>query len=183
MRDTKNEVLGFWFEELHPQQWFHKNPDIDAEILSRFKTTYNMATQELCNHWAADAHGALALVIVLDQFPRHMFRGTPLAFQSDKQALLIAKQAVSSGFDQVLDNIKRGFLYIPFQHSEEMVEQERSLELYGAMRDVNPTGFTYAKRHYDVIKQYGRFPHRNPILGRESTPDEQEYLDTPGSGF
>lgn len=183
MRDTKNEVLRFWFEELRPQQWFHKNPDVDAEILARFKTTYEMATQNLCDHWASDANGALALIIVLDQFPRHMFRATPLAFTSDKAALLIAKQAVSSGFDIILDSTKRGFLYIPFQHSEELVEQERSLELYGSMQDVNPTGFTYAKRHYDVIKQYGRFPHRNEILGRESSAEEKEYLATPGSGF
>lgn len=183
MRDTKNEVLGFWFEELHPQQWFQKSDDVDNEIRSRFKVTYEMAADNVCDSWASDAHGALALIIVLDQFPRHIFRDTPLAFQTDKQALLVAKQAVNSGFDQMLDPVKRGFLYIPFQHSEELAEQKRSVELYGSMKDVNPTGHDYAKRHYDVIEQYGRFPHRNPILGRDSTPEEEEYLSKPGAGF
>ena len=183
MRDTKNEVLRFWFEELTAQQWFHKNPDVDSEILSRFKVTYTMAMEGLCDGWKKDANGALALIIVLDQFPRHMFRDTPLAFQSDRQALLVAKEAVSGRFDLMLDPVKRGFLYIPFQHSEEMVDQQKSLELYGAMKDINPTGFTYAQRHFDVIEQYGRFPHRNDILGRESSEDEKAYLAQPGSGF
>lgn len=183
MRDTKSELLRFWFEELQPQQWFYQNAEVDEEIRSRFKTTYEMAANHLCDAWANDAHGALALIIVLDQFPRHMFRGTPMAFTSDKGALLIAKQSVRKGFDQVLDPVKRGFLYIPFQHSEELAEQKRSVELYGSMKDVNPTGYDYAVRHYEVIARFGRFPHRNKILGRVSSPEEEDYLAQPGAGF
>jgi len=178
MKNSQHEVLHFWFEELDPQQWFQQSDVVDTEILERFGVTHDMAIEGLSNHWADEPDGALALIIVLDQFPRHMFRGTPKSFASDERALLIAKEAVHKGFDQVLEPVKRGFLYLPFQHSEMLTDQKRSLELFGAMADDNPAGDMYAKRHYVPIEKFGRFPHRNEILGRESTEEEIEFLKT-----
>ena len=178
MRDTKYEINHFWFEELEPQQWFQSTPEVDEEIRDRFTVNYEMARDGLCKNWAVDAEGALALIIVLDQFPRHMHRGTPEAFATDQDALLIAKEAVHKGFDQVLEPVKRGFLYLPFQHSEVLSDQKKSVELFGAMADDNPAGDMYAKRHYVPVEKFGRFPHRNEILGRESTEEEIEFLKT-----
>ena len=183
MRDTKHEIIHFWFNETDPQQWFQKSPEFDALVKERFGVTYQMAKDGLCQAWAKDAEGALALVIVLDQFPRHMFRDTPAAFETDEQALLAAKKAIASGFDQILEPVKRGFLYVPFQHSENMSDQNRSVELMSSMQYENPAGYDYAIRHRVVIEKYGRFPHRNKILGRENTPEEEEYLKQPGAGF
>ncbi len=178
MRDTKYEIIHFWFEETDPQQWFQSSSAFDEKVRDRFGVMYDMAKDGLCNNWAVDAEGALALIIVLDQFPRHMYRGTPAAFATDQDALLIAKEAIHKGFDQILEPVKRGFLYLPFQHSEVLSDQKKSLELFGAMADENPAGDMYAKRHYVPIEKFGRFPHRNEILGRESTPEEIEFLKT-----
>lgn len=178
MRDTQQEILHFWFEELEPQQWFQSSDSVDEEVKERFGVTHEMADDGLCNHWAVDADGCLALIIVLDQFPRHMYRNTPKAFASDERALLIAKQAVHKGFDQVLEPVKRGFLYLPYQHSEDLPDQRKSVELFGAMAEENPAGDMYAKRHLVPIEKFGRFPHRNEILGRESTEEEIEFLKT-----
>lgn len=183
MRDSKHEILHFWFEETQSQQWFYKDPQFDALVRDRFSIVHQMAKEGLCDAWQGDEDGCLALTIVLDQFPRHMYRGKPESFAADKKALLTAKYAISRGYDQIMSPVKRGFLYLPFQHSEELHDQKRSVELYGAMKDVNPTGYDYAVRHLKVIEKYGRFPHRNEILGRESTPEEIEYLAQPGSGF
>lgn len=176
MRDTKHEINHFWFEETRPEQWFQVTESFDNLIRDRFQATYEMAKEGLCDAWMSDAEGCLALVIVLDQFPRHIFRDKPEAFDTDRKALLVAKYAISKGYDQILDPVKRGFLYLPFQHSEELREQEHSVELYGKMKDENPTGYQYAVRHKEVIEKFGRFPHRNYILGRESTPEEEDYL-------
>ncbi len=178
MRDTQNEILRYWFEQLEPQQWFQQSDAVDEEIRERFAVTQKMAADGLCNQWAVDADGALALIILLDQFPRHIFRNTPQAFESDERALLVAKEAVHKGFDQILEPVKRGFLYLPFQHSEQLSDQKRSVELFGAMAKANPAGDMYAKRHYVPIEKFGRFPHRNEILRRESTDEEIEFLKT-----
>lgn len=178
MRDTQNEIIHFWFEELEPQQWFQQSDVVDDEIRERFAVTHEMAADGLSNHWADDPDGALALVIVLDQFPRHMYRGSPKSFASDERALLIAKQSIHKGFDQVLEPVKRGFLYLPFQHSEVLTDQRKSVELFGSMADQNPAGDMYAKRHLVPVEKFGRFPHRNEALGRESTEEEIEFLKT-----
>lgn len=176
MRDMKWEVIRFWFEETAPPQWFQKNPEFDDLVRRRFLSVYEAAREGRYDSWAQDAEGALALCIVLDQFPRHMFRDTPQAFMTDDQALSIVRDAIGKGFDQVLEPVKRGFLYLPFQHSEELAEQERSLKLYTAMKNENPAGYIYAVRHHEAIARFGRFPHRNRILGRESTSEELEFL-------
>lgn len=183
MRDSRQEILHFWFTETQPAQWFQKNPEFDAIIRDRFGSIVSMARDGLCDGWMDDALGALALCIVLDQFPRNIYRDTPEAFASDEKALHIAVQAVAKGYDQVLPAMKRRFLYLPFEHSEHLSDQERAIALFAAIRDEDPTGYEYALRHRDVIQRFGRFPHRNAILGRPNTAEEEIYLQQPDSGF
>lgn len=182
MRDTKLEVLKFWFEETMPAQWFQKNLDFDEEIRARFLCTYEMVTKDLCHDWARDPDGILSLCIVLDQFPRNMFRNSPKAFGTDDKALLVAKDAIHKGFDIVLPPIKRRFVYLPFEHSEKLADQRKSVTLFETMKETDPLGYEYALKHHDVIEKFGRFPHRNAVLGRESSQEELEYLEKFG-GF
>jgi uncharacterized protein (DUF924 family) len=183
MKDFQKDILDFWFVETQPQQWFQVNEEFDQTIRDRFIEPYEMAARGEFNEWQKDADGALALCIVLDQMPRNIFRGTPKAFESDKKALVIAKYAVSKGLDQVLSLQKRRFIYLPFEHSENLNDQRRSVELFEKMKSEDQLGYDYAVRHLEVIKKYGRFPHRNKILGRDNTPEEEEYLAQPGAGF
>ncbi|MCK6419133.1 MAG: DUF924 domain-containing protein [Alphaproteobacteria bacterium] len=183
MRDSKQDVIVFWFEETQPAQWFQKNPDFDASVHARFLDVYEQACAGKFSDWALDPDGALALCLVLDQFPRNMFRNHARAYATDAQALLVAKQAIHRGFDQLLLPMKRRFLYLPFEHSEKLSDQKRSVELFASMQKDDPLGYEYALRHYAIIEKYGRFPHRNAVLQRENTPEEAEYLSQPGSGF
>ncbi len=183
MRDIKHEILHFWFEETQPQQWFQKNADFDAAIRDRFLTTYRLAADGVCDLWRDEAEGCLALCIVLDQFPRNMFRDTPEAFMTDARALQVARHAIARGFDQTFAPLRRRFLYLPFEHSEAMADQDRSVALFLSMQETDPLGYEYALRHQAVIGQFGRFPHRNAILGRQNTAEEEEYLVLPGAGF
>lgn len=183
MKDSRQDIIDFWFVETQPQQWFQKNPDFDALIKENFLETYQSARSGHLDDWKKDADGCLALCLLLDQFPRNMFRGDPQAFATDGQALLIAKYAISKGFDQIMEPIKRRFLYLPFEHSESMSDQKRSLELFHKMQADDPLGYQYARRHYDVIERFGRFPHRNSILNRESTPEEEAFNALPNTGF
>lgn len=183
MRDTKHEIINFWFVETEPVQWFQKNETFDSQIRDRFHATWAMARDGLCDNWKGDAQGCLALAIVLDQFPRNMFRDTPEAFATDAQALLVSKYAIAKGFDQILLPEQRRFIYLPYEHSENLADQNKSVELFAKMKKDDPMGYEYALRHRDVIEKYGRFPHRNAILGRANSPEEQEYLAQPGAGF
>ena len=183
MRDSKQEVLHFWFKETQPQQWFQKNEQFDEQIRERFKSVYDLARDGLCDDWKRSAEGCLALCIVLDQFPRNMFRDTPDMFATDIKALLVAKHAISQGFDQVLKVQERRFIYLPFEHSENIADQKKAVALFEKIRNDDPVGYDYAVRHLEVIEKHGRFPHRNIILGRENTPEENEYLAQPGAGF
>lgn len=183
MRDLKQEILHFWFEETPPSLWFQKNEDFDKQIRDRFSSAYKLAADGLCDSWRDIAEGALALCIILDQFPRNMFRNAPESFATDLRALGVAKFAVARGFDQTAPVIRRRFFYLPFEHSENIADQERALSLFKSMQTEDPLAYDYALRHYDVISRYGRFPHRNAILGRKNTPEEDEYLAQPGAGF
>lgn len=183
MRDTKSEVLSFWFEESTPQQWFQKNESYDEEIRDRFMVTYDMARKDLCIDWTRDVDGVLALCLILDQFPRNMFRDTPKSFETDGKALLIVKEALHKGYDALLNPVKRRFMYLPFMHSENLTEQKRSVSLFKAMEETDPVTYDYAIKHYEVIEKFGRFPHRNATLDRESTEEELNYLSIPGAGF
>jgi len=183
LRDTKNEVLRFWLEETSPAQWFQKNAAFDADISDRFMTTYDMAVKDLCAAWTKDADGVLALCIILDQFPRNMFRDQAKAFATDDKILNIVKEALHKGFDQILPPVKRRFIYMPFMHSENIEEQKRSAQMFKSMKDNDPLSYDYALKHLEVIEKFGRFPHRNEILGRISRADEIQHLRIAGSGF
>jgi uncharacterized protein (DUF924 family) len=183
MRDSKQDILHFWFVESQPAQWFQKNDDFDALIRERFASTVQMVRDGLCDSWADQAEGALALCLVLDQFPRNIFREQPAAFSSDERALEVAIGAIAKGFDKIFVPQRRRFFYLPYEHSEFLEHQDRSVELFAAMKDEDPVAYEYALRHRDVIRRFGRFPHRNAALGRTSTPEEALYLSQPGAGF
>ncbi len=180
MRDTRQEIVHFWFEETEPQLWFQQNDSFDAIIRDRFSVVYEMAKDGLSNNWASDPEGALALCLVLDQFPRRLYRGTTAEFETDEKALLVAKQAVSKGFDQVLSHERRFFIYLPFEHSELITDHKRNLQLFKSMESENPVAYRTAKRRYEVIEKFGRYPQRNKTLGRSTTPEEQAWLDETG---
>ena len=183
MRDTRREVLHFWFEEIEPRQWFEVNPAFDKQVRDRFQVIYNMACEGLCNAWQEDADGAVALCIVLDQFPRNMFRDTARAYESDDTALLTAKYAVSRGYNHILPPVRRKFLYMPYMHSESLSDQNKCVDLFEAMKNDDPVSHDYAVKHMKVIEQFGRFPHRNSVLGRAGTPEEAAFLAEQGPGF
>lgn len=175
------DVLKFWFAELSEEQWFKVDPSVDEAIRSRFSGLYEAVAREI----PADASGvpsvALATVIVLDQFPRNMFRGTPLAFATDPKALAVASDAVDLGIDALLTPQERVFLYLPFEHAEDGAAQAQSVALFEKLDEDNY--LDYALRHKAIIDRFGRFPHRNAILGRTSTPEEIAFLKEPGSSF
>jgi len=174
---TPDDVLAFW-REAGPDRWFTKDAAFDESIRARFLATYEAAARGELAGWEASAEGSLALVIVLDQFPRNMFRGTARAFAADDRARWAANVALKRGYDLDVPEAERGFLFLPFMHSEDLADQNRCVELYRAAGDEN---LKYAERHRDIIRRFGRFPHRNAVLGRATTPDEQAFLD--GGGF
>ena len=182
-----SEVLDFWFgapdsrERGRPRKaWFEKSEIFDAEIRRRFLITWEQAARGELERWRATPLASLALIVVLDQFPRNMFRGTARAFSSDSLALAAARSMIAREFDRLLSPAERGFAYLPFEHAEDLAAQRRSLALSQAL---DPEHIGYARRHYEIIARFGRFPHRNAILGRESTPEEIEFLKQPGSSF
>ncbi len=183
MKNSQADILSFWFEETQPQQWFQVSEAFDTDVKERFTDDYEKARDEIYEDWKKDADGCLALILLLDQFPRNMFRGTGQAFETDGKALVIAKYAVSKGFDQLLPPIKRRFLYLPYEHSENLNDQRKCVELFEKMKKDDPLGHEYALKHLKVIEEFGRFPHRNEILGRMNTPEEEAYLAQPGAGF
>lgn len=184
------EVLLFWFGppaergNAH-KRWFVKSAAFDEEIRERFLPLYEEARAGRRAPWKAQAADCLALVIVLDQFPRNMFRGTARAFESDPLALEAARHGVERGFDRGMLAVERLFLYLPFEHSEAASDQERACELMKPLDELQPEldAYRYAVLHRDIIARFGRFPHRNALLGRQSTPEELEFLKGPGSSF
>jgi uncharacterized protein (DUF924 family) len=169
-------VLRFWFEELTPAQWFAKNEQIDIQIRRRFASTYERVKSEAAANALTSPSRALTSVIVLDQFPRNIFRDTPVAFATDSLALEISQAAIARGLDKQMNEQQREFLYMPFQHSEQREIQMRSVALFKALGNTEVAGF--AQQHRDIIERFGRFPHRNAILGRASTDEEIEFLKT-----
>ena len=182
------EILDFWFGESPPIErnyWFRKDSAFDAAIRDRFGATIAAACAGAFGEWCHDPHGALARVIVLDQFTRNVYRGTPDTFSGDERALATSEGAIDQGFDRRLGPYERWFLCMPFVHSEDRVMQDRGIALFTAL--AAETGLDsplpWTKRHAEVIRRFGRFPHRNVILGRASTPEEVAFLTTPGSTF
>ncbi len=178
---TPEAVLSFWFSEAVKPKWFKPDEAFDAELKERFGPALNEVRSGQLDAWAETPAGALARIILLDQIPRNIYRGSPDAFASDAQALAAAKQAVSRGFDAGLSPEGRQFLYLPFMHSENLADQDEGMALYAALGLDEP--LDYMRQHRDVIARFGRFPHRNEILGRSSTAEELAFLDEPGSRF
>lgn len=178
-RETATALLGFW-REAGMGKWFRGGAAFDAECRARWQDAHFAASRREHDDWMADADGALALVLLLDQIPRNIFRGSGHAFATDPLALHCATRAIDAGFDVRVEPALRFFFYLPFEHSEALPDQQRAVELFTALDDANLLG--YAAAHRDVIARFGRFPHRNAALGRTSTPDEQAWLNA-GGGF
>ncbi len=170
-------VTKFW-RDAGPEAWFAKSDAFDSDLKSRFLDLHYAAARRECDSWLGDAEGALALMILLDQFPRNCFRGTGHMFATDPLARSLAARAIDAGHDLALDAETRVFLYLPFEHSEDIFDQERSVALHKA--NAEPY-LSYAVDHLDIVRRFGRFPHRNRALGRETTAEEQAFLD--GGGF
>ena len=179
---TPEAVLDFWFAgdpSTHRDVWFEQDPTFDAAC-TRFADALRSAKSGAFDHWTATPRGALALIILLDQFPRNLHRGSPDAFAADIKARDIARAAIAKGFDRSLGPIERAFMYLPFEHSEDLADQHESVRL---CETLGGDPLDYARRHRDVILRFGRFPHRNAVLGRTSTIEEQAYLAEPDAGF
>jgi uncharacterized protein (DUF924 family) len=178
---TSDDVLEFWFLERVKPLWFKKSDEFDREIKQRFFDTYQLAKTGELTSWRDRSLALLSLIIILDQFPRNMFRNTAQAFATDAQAVDLTKYALSNNYAQDLAKEQQTFLYMPLMHSENKADQALSVELFRALGKEDNLNF--AIRHQDVVNRFGRFPHRNQILGRESTQAEQEFLTQPGSSF
>jgi uncharacterized protein (DUF924 family) len=176
-----DEVLQFWLGELSREQWFGSGAKLDEQIRSRFLDVHQAVVVAPDDVLLFDPKSALAAVIVLDQFSRHMFRGTPSAFATDGKALTIAEAVIARGLAEAFSDDERLFLYLPFEHQEDVQAQARCVDLFSALGDPELT--KYAQAHKDIIDRFGRFPHRNAILGRQSTTEELEFLKGPGSAF
>jgi len=184
---SADKILSFWFgEPLEMRKvWFAKDPAFDAEIRSRFLNTYEQAAADQLDAWSNSPKSCLALIIVLDQFPRNLFRGEARSFATDAKALKIAKSAIAQNFDQQVPPLQRFFFYLPLEHSENLDDQNESVRRFQAFEnspELRQT-YDYAVRHRAVIQQFGRFPHRNRMLDRSSTSAEIEFLKQPGSSF
>jgi uncharacterized protein (DUF924 family) len=178
---TFEEILEFWFQELEPKQWWVKDTVLDEEIRDRFHQVYDSACSCELFEWRGSPKGRLAEIIVLDQFSRNMFRGLPEAFSQDALALALAQEAVSLGVDRLLSPQERSFLYMPYMHSESLAIHDVAVSLF--RENGIESGLEYEIKHRDIIKRFGRYPHRNEALGRVSTPEELEFLKQPGSSF
>lgn len=187
-----NEILDFWFgtstdtDYGKPRKvWFLAEAEFDSDIKSRFLKDYEKAALGYLDEWKEAPSSCLALILLLDQFPRNMFRGTQQAFATDWEALSAAQHAVKLGYDRSLLPVQRWFIYLPFEHSENLKHQQCCVELFKHLSDDPDSKSTveYATRHMQVIERFGRFPHRNTILGRASTPEEREFLKQTKSSF
>ena len=189
---TPGEILDFWFgregEEGYGEfreAWFTKDPEFDREVRDRFEGIYEEAAAGRLVNWKDEAQSCLALIILLDQFPRNMFRGAPKTYATDDKALAAARHAVEHAYDRELSPYGRLFMYLPFEHSEDLEDQRFSVELFRRLATEMGSEdlLSYAVRHLEIIERCGRFPHRNEILGRATTPEEAEFLRGPDSSF
>lgn len=186
--DCAQEILDFWFlPKDHPDHgkprsvWFEKSPAFDEEIRARFLNDFEKAAAGELLGWTDTAKGSLALILLFDQFTRNMFRDTARAFSADGKARAIARHMLETGFYDGLSAVEKQFAALPFEHSEDLADQELSLELFRGIGD--PEALDYAERHHAIIARFGRFPHRNRALGRATTPEEEAFLKQPNSSF
>ena len=182
MSATPDDIIAFW-REAGPKRWFAHDPDFDHGIRKRFGPSHLLASEGKLPAWEEDAAGALALLILTDQFPRNIYRGSTHAFATDALARAIADRAIARGFDRTFDLLMRQFFYLPYQHHEDMASQTRALAIYGkyVAEGGDPETLRFARLHADLIARFGRFPHRNAVMGRVSTQEETDYLA--GGGF
>jgi uncharacterized protein (DUF924 family) len=169
-------LVCFWREAGH-KAWFSKDDDFDRRLRERFLPLHDAASRDELRHWRETAESALALVLLLDQFPRNAFRGTPRMYATDALARTAADAAIAAGHDRAVEPALQAFFYLPFEHSEDSADQDRSVALF---RRLGPPHLPHAERHRDIVRRFGRFPHRNPLLGRVTTEEEQRYLDAGG---
>ena len=186
------KVLAFWFgkpEDLDygkPRKfWFIKDSEVDQQVRDTFLPVYEQAVDRKLEQWKDTPLSCLALILLLDQFPRNMFRNSPQSFATDNQALELAQYAVSHQFDRQLLPVQRWFIYLPYEHSENLIHQQQAVSLFLTLQDDpdSHSSIEFVSRHYQIIERFGRFPHRNKILGRISTPEEIKFLTKPGSSF
>ena len=201
-RDEINRVLRFWFGDLkeneapsgvHRKMWWIKDSENDKRIKDNFGNDLRLAIDGELDDWKICSDGLLALIILLDQFSRNIYRGTYKAFSQDEMSLQICTEGIGKGFDKELHPVKRIFFYMPLMHSEDIAMQEKSIECFSKLTEelkkpesvanIVSDSYEYALKHYEIIKRFGRYPHRNEILGRESTKEEIEFLNEPGSSF
>lgn len=173
---TSDELLAFWFSDRVKPLWFNSTPEFDDELKDQYQDTYRAALNGELSAWEQTPQGSLALVICLDQFPLNMFRGKPESFDGEDPARQVTLRAIQRGFDQQLSEAEKAFLYMPFMHSEDIADQDYMVSLLSAagLKD----NLHWAKHHREIVRRFGRFPHRNTILGRESTPEETAYLQS-----
>ena len=177
-----SDLLAFWFAESNRPFWFEKDPDFDAACRAAAEALHRQAAAGALEHWRESALGSLALLILLDQVPRNLYRGEARAFATEAKARAVARAALDRGFDQGLSEEQRLFFYLPFEHSEDLADQRRSVALFGQLTG-RPDWLPWAERHAEIIARFGRFPHRNAALGRATTPEEAEFLAGPNSSF
>ena len=177
-----SDVLDFWFAEGRDAQWFGGGPAFDDLVRQALTPAYTAARKGACDDWREMPEGCVALCILLDQYPRNVFRGTARAFADDPDALAVTRHALKRGFDAQLGQRERMFLYLPLEHSEVLADQDDCVRLFAGL-DQQPDWLHYAEAHRDIIARFGRFPHRNEILGRDCTPEEEAFLKEPNSSF
>lgn len=175
------QIIDFWFKEIDKSLWFKKDDGFDQELIKRFSKIHNQASQCELWDWRETAEGSLAEIIVLDQFSRNMFRNDARSFSYDSLALALAQRAIAKGLDKELTQTRRSFLYMPFMHSESKIIHEQAVELFTDLG--SEQNLKFELKHKTIIDRFGRYPHRNKILGRESTAEEVEFLSKPGSSF
>ena len=179
---SPEEILAFWLDEMGPEGWYKGGEDLDGTIRERFESDWNRAMQGALSLWLTYASGTLAYIILTDQFPRNMFRGTAKSFSSDRLAKSAAKVAISKGWDMKIDPPARQFFYLPLEHSENQEDQDRAVRLFSTRMPEATESLLHAKAHREIIRQFGRFPFRNEALNRESTEAEREFLEEGGYG-
>lgn len=175
------DVLNFWFHEIDPAMWWQKSAQFDAQINQRFGDLHRQAVLSELYSWRDSAQSALAEILVLDQFSRNIYRDQPQSFAADSMALALAQAAVREGYQQQLSPTETVFLYLPYMHSESLLIHEQAVKLYTELGKADNLEFEH--KHKAIIERFGRYPHRNKILGRASTPEEEEFLEQPGSSF
>jgi len=173
------DIVSYWYSDKVRKQWFSSTPELDAEILGKFEQIWVDAAQGNLIAWRSTPLGSLALVLIFDQFPLNMFRGEAKSFQTESDAIMVAREAINNNFDTQLSKQQLAFLFMPFMHSEQLEDQDMAVELF-RQNDLK-SNLKFAEHHRVIVKKFGRFPHRNGILGRESTKEEQEYLQSKGA--